>query len=350
MKNDRVVNIGGAVEQDAARLLRDVPGVVVEPGSPDHRGDVVVRAGQVTVAIELKAQRVTNAAAARQAVAYARALPPDTHLVVVAQSITEDARDQLTRAGIGFIDGTGTIRLDLPGLYIWRDGQRPDAPTRKQSQPVALSGKAGVAAQTLLHEPGRPWTVHDLAEAANVSVGLVHRLFVRLENDGLVAAEGTGPRKTRRVTNPTALLDLWAEEMRDRDVRQLRGYRLARDARTLVGTISKALTEAGIDHAVTGAAAAARLAPFVTAIPVTEVWVPELTDLQVVSTAARAPEVTEGHNIVFRAARDDLPLAFRHRDKNVWLADVFRIYLDLRADPRRGREQADRLREEVIRL
>src|SRR5205807_10624340 len=133
-----------------------------------------VRAGHVTVAIELKAQRLTNAAAARQAVAYARALPPDAHLVLVAQSITEDARDQLTRAGIGFIDGTGTIRLDLPGLYIWRDGQRQDAPTRKQSQPVALSGKAGVAAQTLLREPGRPWTVHDLAEAANVSVGLVH--------------------------------------------------------------------------------------------------------------------------------------------------------------------------------
>jgi hypothetical protein len=152
------------------------------------------------------------------------------------------------------------------------------------------------------------------------------------------------------VTNPAALLDLWAEEMRDRDVRQLRAYRLVRDARALAGTVSKALTEAGIDHAVTGAAAAARLAPFVTAIPVTEVWVPELTELQLVSAAARAPEVTEGHNLVFRSARDDLPLAFRARDKNVWIADVFRVYLDLRADPRRGREQADRLREEVINL
>lgn len=344
------MNIGGAVEQDAARILRDVPGIVIQPNRQAHRGDVAIRAGQVTVAVELRAQRIINAAAARQAIAYADALPPDTHLVVVAQSITEDARDQLTRAGIGFIDGTGAIRLDLPGLYVWRDGQRPDGPNRPRAQPVAVSGKAGVAAQALLHEPGRPWTVRDLAEAANVSVGLAHRLFVRLENDGLLEAEGTGPRKTRRVTNPTALLDLWAEEMRDRDVRQLRAYRLARNPRALAGTISKALTHAGIDHAVTGAAAALRLAPFVTAVPVTEVWVPELTDLQFVSTAARAPEVTEGHNLVFRAARDDLPLVFRKRDKNVWVADVFRVYFDLRGDPRRGREQADRLREEVIKL
>lgn len=351
MKNVGVVNIGGAVEQDAARLLRDVPGIAVEPGRQARHGDVVIRAGQVTVAVELKTQRLTNAVAARQAVAYARSLPADTHLVVVAQSITEDARDQLTRAGIGFIEGTGAIRLDLPGLYVWRDGQRPDTPGRPRgTQPIAVSGKAGVAAQRLLHQPDRAWTVHGLAEAADVSVGLVHRLFVRLENDGVLEAAGTGPRKTRSVTNPSALLDLWAEEMRDRDVRQLRAYRLAREPRALAAAISKALTDAGIEHAITGAAAALRLAPFVTAAPVTEVWVPELTDLHVVSAAARAPAVTEGHNLVFRSARDDLPLAFRRRDKNVWIADVFRVYLDLRADPRRGREQADRLREEVIKL
>jgi hypothetical protein len=41
---------------------------------------------------------------------------------------------------------------------------------------------------------------------------------------------------------------------------------------------------------------------------------------------------------------------FRERHDGSWLADIFRIYIDLRADPRRGREQADRLREEVIRF
>lgn len=269
---------------------------------------------------------------------------------MVAQSITAEAREQLTQAGVGFIDATGAIRLNLPGLFVWRDGQRPDGPARTSTQAITLSGKAGAAAQALLREPARLWNVHDLADRANVSVGLVHRLFIRLETEGLLQAEGSGPRKTRRAANPSALLDLWAEEMRDRDVRQLRAYRLARDARALAAMVSKALTDASIEHAVTGAAAAARLAPFVTAVPITEVWVPELSDLQRVATAARAPEVAEGHNLIFRSARDDIPLTFRKRDKNVWIADALRVYLDLRADPRRGREQAARLREEVIGL
>lgn len=343
------MNIRGAIAQSTVRILRDVPGVVVQPGRRAE-SDVIIQAGQVSVPVELKAQGSTNAATAQQTIAYARTLPPDTHLVVVAQRISEDAREQLSRAGIGFIDSTGNIRLDLPGLFVWRDGQRPPTGPRPPTQPAAVSGKAGMATQALLHEPARAWNVHDLADRANVSVGLAHRLFVRLENDGLLEVHGRGPRKTRRLSNPTALLDLWAEEMRDRGVHQLRAYRLAREPRALATAVSKALSEAGIDHAVTGAAAAASLAPFVTAVPVTEVWVSERTDLQLVSTAARAPEVTEGHNLVFRSARDDLPLAFRWRHKSVWIADVLRVYLDLRADPRRGREQADRLREEVIRL
>ncbi|MCA0329540.1 MAG: hypothetical protein LCI03_06490 [Actinobacteria bacterium] len=347
MKNHEVVNIRGQLPRDAVRLLADVPGVVVEPTKANT--DVVLRAGQVSVAVEVKAWPAITTAAARQVVAYAAELDRGTTLVAVARTITEEAREQLTAAGIGCIDATGAIRLDLPGLYIWRDAQRtPPGGTR--ARPVAVSGKAGLAAQAMLREPERPWTVQDLAEAAEVSVGLVHRLFVRLEADGLLQVEGTGPRKTRRVSDPGGLLDVWAAEMRDRDLRTLRAHRLARNPEALAATLSKALTSAGLDHAVTGAAAAARLAPFVTAIPVTEVWVPELSDLAAVADAAGAREVSEGHNVVLRSARDDLALAFRGRVTDVWLADTFRVYLDLRADPRRGREQADRLRAEVLGL
>jgi hypothetical protein len=77
--------------------------------------------------------------------------------------------------------------------------------------------------------------------------------------------------------------------------------------------LSWALQDAGIDHAVTGAAAAARLAPFVTAVPVTEVWLSELTDLADAARAANADPVTEGHNVIFRSAKDDAPLMFRER-------------------------------------
>ena len=345
------MKIGGTLEREAVRLLRDVPGALVEPDTKTKgRPDATIQVGGVTHVIEVKSQPITNAAAARQLIAYAQELPDPRRLIVVARTITAEARQRLAEAGVGFLDATGAKYLDLPGLYLWTEGRPQGAGALAPKDPpgLRLSGRAGVATEGMLNDPERRWKVRDLAAEASVSLGLVHRLFLRLQGEGLVVAEGAGPHKTRRVARPAELLDLWAEEMSDRGVRQLRAYRLARDPRAQVTALSRALDDAGIDHAVTGAAAAARLAPFVTAVPVTEVWVSELIDLADAAQAANADPVTDGHNVNFRCAKDDAPLIFRERHDDAWLADTFRIYIDLRADPRRGREQADRLREEVI--
>ncbi len=349
-KND-LVNIQGPLERETLRILQGVPRVGVEPtpATKRHR-DVVVRAGDVTHVVEVKTQRVTNASAARQHAAYAEGLPEGTHLLLVARTTTAEALQILEEAGVAVIDATGNIRIELPGLFLWTEGRRATpAPTAATgAPPVKLMGKAGVATQVLLADPERQWQVHDLAEAAGVSVGLAHRLFTRLEREGLIQVEGAGPQRTRLLTNPTALLDLWAEEMRDRGVNQVRAFRLARDPRTQAQTLSELLTKARIEHAVTGAAGAARLAPFITAIPITEVWVTETVALDYVVDTARADQVADGHNIVLRQAMGDTPLVLRQKVGDVWTANPFRLFLDLRQDPRRGREQADRLREEVI--
>jgi hypothetical protein len=61
------------------------------------------------------------------------------------------------------------------------------------------------------------------------------------------------------------------------------------------------------------------------------------------------PEPVErGANLVLRQARDDSPLAFTEQRRGVWLANRFRVYVDLRPDPLRGVEQADHLRREAI--
>jgi hypothetical protein len=345
------VNITGPLEREAVRILSDVPGIAVEV-SPlsDRRSDVLLSVGDVTHVVELKAQRVTNAAAARQLAEYARHQPRKTRLLLVARSTTAEARQLLEDAGIAVIDGLGNMHVELPGVILWTEGRRAAATAEDGAgrPPARLTGRAGVAAQALLRERERKWQVRDLAEQASISAGLAHRVLARLEREGLLEAEGAGPRRIRRLLNPGALLDLWAEEMRDRKTRQLRVFRLARDARTLAQTLSRALDAADIEHAVTGPAAAARLAPFVTAIPVTDIWVSETTALDQAAAAAGADAVIEGHNILLRQAGGDEALVFREQISDVWTTNRFRLFYDLRRDPRRGREQADRLREEVI--
>lgn len=343
------VKLRGPLEKEAVRILRDVPDVAIEVVAPRQRHDIVLQAGDVELVVEVKARRAINAAAARQLVEYAKQLRSGAHLIVVARTTTEDARKLLKEAGIGLVDAAGNLRLQLPGIFVWTEGRRQKGGAgRESAPPVKLTGKAGVVAEALLAEPDREWKVQDLAERGGVSAALAHRLLVRLEREKLVEAKGAGPQRTRRVTNPTALLDLWAEELGDRGVRQARGFRLARDPRVQAKTLSRLLVQASIDHAVTGAAGAALLAPFITAIPVLDVWVAETANLDDVLTDVRADRVQDGHNLVLRQVPGDGPLVFRRRVQDVWTASPFRLFHDLRQDPRRGREQADRLREEVI--
>ena len=341
-----VVNIEGPFEAEALRILRDVPGltVIAEPGAGDRRVDAILRFAdqQAPIAVEFK-QRA-NAATAWQLVHDAEAFA-DARILLIAGETTAEARKILDDNGIAVIDGLGNAHIELPGLMFHIEGRRRPSGTR----PTRLSGKAGVAAQALLLQPDRDWTVQGLARDAGIATGLAHRVFARLEDEGIVAVEGAGPKRVRRVTNPTALLDLWAEEQVDRPTRTL-GHVLAQTPQQLIEQLGANLRHADIDYALTGAAGASLVAPFVTAIPVVDVWVTATAAPEELHHDAATNPVNEGQNVVFLQAKDDTPLAFREETNDVWVANRFRLYTDLRRDPRRGREQADHLREEVIKF
>jgi len=177
---------------------------------------------------------------------------------------------------------------------------------------------------------------------------LAHRVLARLEAEHVLEAQGTGPRRRRRVTNPAALLDLWAEEAAAERPQRTLAHIVARTPEARMRTVAENLEHMEIPYAITGAAAAALLAPMVTAIPTTEVWVSATFLPAVALEAAGADPVDQGANIVLLQAKDDTPLAFARRHEDVVIANTCRLYADLRRDPRRGREQAENLRHEVI--
>lgn len=352
MKNRPLVKIETSFEHDVREILRSVPGVeafVTSPQVDDGGTDAVIHAAGVAHPVAMQVKRYINAATAHQLITTASQLPADAGFVVVAESTTAEARRLLEDHGIGLIDGLGNVHVALPGLLLHLEARR-DGPAQEPhpTPPVRLAGKAGVVTQALLLEPARRWTVRELAERAEVSAGLAHRVLTRLEQEGIVAAEGAGPHRRRLIQDPAALLDLWAEEASDRRVQRFRAFRLSRDPNNLAEATSNTLTAGKVDHAVTGPAAARKLTPFVTAVPVTEIWVTQRFELADAAGLAGAEPVETGHNLILAHAEGDGPLAFHAEYDGVSVVNPFRLYLDLRRDPRRGREQAERLRQEVI--
>jgi hypothetical protein len=345
------VNLEGPFEAEALRILREIPGltVVAEPGGADGGVDAILRFAGTRAPIAVEFKRRANPATAWQLVHFAEA-QPNTPLLLIAGETTAEARKILEDHGIGIVDGLGNAHIELPGLLFHLEGRRrPERRAGTTLPPTRLRGKAGVVAQALLLHPERPWRVKDLADEAAVSTGLAHRVLARLEGEGIVAAEGTGPNRVRTVPDPTALLDLWAEESVERPTRTT-GYVLAQTPRQVLDKVGTNLGRADIDYALTGAAAASLVAPFITAVPVVDVWVTAMAAPQELADATQGDLVTDGHNVVFLQAKHDTPLAFREKRNALWVANRFRLYADLLRDPRRGREQADNLRREAIRF
>ena len=346
----QVVKIEGRFEAEALRILRETPGITVITHQPkqrrDHRTDAIVRfAGKrAYVAVEFK--RRANAATAWQLV-HGAMTHPKTPLLLVAGEITAEARQILQKHRVGFVDGLGNAHIALPGLFFHIEGHRSPHRFKANGPPTRLSGKAGVAVQALLLHPKRAWQVHDVAKEAHISPGFAHRVLARLEAEGIVAVEGSGPNRVRRVTNPTALLDLYAEENVALPARTP-AYLLAQTPHQLIKYLATNLGGTGIEYALTGAAAASVVAPFVTAIPIVEVWVMATVAPEELYKGSQAEPVKEGSNVVFLQDKSDAPLLFRERNKDLWMVNRFQLYTDLRRDPRRGQGQADHLRREVI--
>ncbi len=348
VKKEEMVNIQGTFEAEALRILRDVPGltVVAEPPGPDRNVDAIVRyaGNQAPVTVEFK-QRA-NAATAWRLVQTARERP-DLPLLLVAGQTTAEARDILQRHGVAVVDGLGNAHIELPGLLYHLAGHRKPPKGAAAARSTRLRGKAGIVAQALLLHPDRDWHVGDLADKARTSAALAHRVLTRLEREDIVVVDGAGPKRVRRLANPTALIDLWTEENTDKMIRTP-AYLLGQGPRRLIEQLGGRLTRGHIAYALTGAAAGSLVAPFITAVPVIQVWVAVTAAADELHELTGAKPVDEGPNVVFLQARHDAPLAFREQVDDLWVVNRFRLYVDLREDPRRGREQADHLRSEVI--
>lgn len=333
----------GALTPEALRVLGGIPGLTVAVEPPSERTEeIVLSFGDSATPAIVRVRSRVNAATAWQLVREAGARP-DTAMLVIAGETTADVRDVLRQHGIGVIDGLGHAHIEFPGLLLHVGGHPP----RRRAWPTRLNGKAGVAAQALLVQPERAWQVQDLAEEAEISMGLAHRVLSRLTEEGVVTAEGSGRNRVRRITDPAALLDLWAEENTYQPARTA-AYLLAQSPRQLIDELAGGLDRAGIAYALTGAAGATLVAPFVTTVPVAEVWVTAAAVPEQLCAAVGAEVVADGQNVEFLQARDDTPLAFSELVDGRHVASRFRLYADLRGSPRRGREQAGHLRQEVI--
>lgn len=269
--------------------------------------------------------------------------------VIVSRHFGRQAIEELDGADANYMDDRHLrVRLKSPDMLVRL--QDAVAPRQERSKSaLRLSGAAGGVALALLSDPVRQWKVSDLAVEGRVSLGAAQNTVVSLESEGLLERAGRGPATRRRVTDSGALLDRYASDAAaDRRV-LARGFVLNDGALQTMRAASQRLSDAeqGAQAWFTGIAAAQLVAPHVTAVRTFEAWVTTAARPDFMLESLGAMPAEEGANLIIMRGHPSVCVGSEYRD-GIPVVSVFRMYADALADPARGEEQADYLRETVI--
>ncbi len=338
-----VIDIDREVPDHARTILTSVPGVAVRAGR--RRNALVVNRRTWSLLLVASAPRLIARA---QESMFPTLAGPDKLGFVVADRLPEHVRRDLESAGYAYADGTGAAHIDVPGFFVHVEGK----PSRRQTLVAAPKG-VGVTGvrtvQALLGEPEREWSVPALATAAACSHGEAHRVMTRLQGEGLMTSHGRARSLRRTVTSPAELLDWLSSVPSARRIRErLDAFLYATDPAALVATLTRRASQAGLEYALTGTAAAHAFGARITsAVPVTMVRIAPATALEEACSILKAEQTDRGANLLLVRDVGRVGVHGRTQTSTALLAPPVRVWLDILDEPR-GEDAAALFRESVI--
>jgi hypothetical protein len=259
---------------------------------------------------------------------------------IISPRVAELCRE----SGVGYLDEAGNCRLAAPGLYIQVTGRRN---TRPDTRPVndPFSRKSSRIARILLADPGRGWQVQELAEEAQVSLGLASKVKSALEKEAFVEERN----RQVHVRDASALLEAWRERYKvQADALPL--YVMARPKET-EERVAEWCQANGVQYALTQLSGAWRVAPAVRYERGT-VYLPadlEPDALAALLKFADGKRVESGANLSLWLTLDTSVFYRQRVVDGVNVVSPVQLYLDLQSVAGRGKEAAQEVFEREIR-
>jgi hypothetical protein len=261
--------------------------------------------------------------------------------IVIADFMSESAREVAREAGVGWADDAGNAEITSRSVVVSRTGLRPPAPTSRRWSPSVL----GIAEALL---DGTPATVEAVAQGTGLSVGTATNGLRSLTELGLLRRDAArGRNSARHVGDARQLLDAYATAAGLRPPKfNVETGAVWHDPISDATALARRFRGAGTDAAVTGALAAATLAPFSMTIAPLVMYVDVSTPAELHGACREAGlRVVDGGRL--RLAPFPTPCTSALTDSFDGLPVVpwARAYVDVMATGVRGDEVAEHLAE-----
>ena len=175
--------------------------------------------------------------------------------VVASSYLSPRSRELLESLGVGYIDITGNVRIDVsePGLFISTSGADRD-PWPQDDELRSLRGRGAARAVRAIIDRAPSFGVRDLAADTGTSAATLSRVLELLERDDIIARERRGPVLG---VDWQAAIRRWAQ---DYDQTASNTATTCLEPRGMPAIV-KALGRTGLRYAATGAFAAQRFDP-----------------------------------------------------------------------------------------
>jgi len=333
-------------------VLKAVPNLVVNQIVPaskhlDHGFDFTLQlesgAKKFKVAAEIK--HSAEPSILRRSAVWLKGQVTETkhdYGMIIAPFVSSEGAAICNDFGIGFVDLSGNCLLSLDGLYIERTGfpNRFRKPREIQS---LFSPKSSRVIRCLLSDPNRAWTLKGLSTETGVSIGLIHRLAIALENN-LFAEKKLGAFK---LEDPARLLEAWREEYYRRAPRWVRYVVKAGSIKESLTKLRSAAVHHGVRYAFTGPCGASLISPYLTPT-VVHIYVDVLKNEFL--EEIKADQVSSEGNMLVRVVEQENEFIGSRQVKGIYVVSDLQLYLDLWAMGGRGQEAAEELRRERLKF
>jgi hypothetical protein len=203
------------------------------------------------------------------------------------------------------------------------------------------SPKAERVLRVLLMSGPKEWKVQELANEADVSLGLVSNVKKKLDDQEWIAAESIG----FSLTAPFVLLEEWAQNYnyRRNQVQEFYSMQSVADFEYELGQVCQ---REGVSYSLTGLSGAARFAPVVR---YQRAMAYVSGDIQHLTTRLGIKSVSSGSNVTLLSPYDEGVFYGSRELDDYSVVSPVQVYLDLMSYRGRGHEAAEAIRDRVIR-
>ncbi|MFO0867435.1 MAG: type IV toxin-antitoxin system AbiEi family antitoxin [Pirellulales bacterium] len=258
----------------------------------------------------------------------------------ISPRVAEMCREQ----NVGYLDGVGNCWIAAPGLFVHVAGRSNRPTVSKAVDP--FSKKSSRIVRTLLTHPQQGWQVQQLAQQADVSLGLVWKAKTALVEDAYLEERN----RLLFVRDGVKLLQGWSAEYRPH-VKRVQLFAIPRP-----NEIEKRLAEwcrtNKVTYALTQLAAAWRYSPMVRydkSVAYIDRKLETGNKLKSLLEQLDAKEVETGANCILWITDDPAVFTDSKEIDGVMVVSPLQLYLDLMALSGRGKDAAEEVFERELR-